>query len=322
MNALNPKPIVDIIGFPMDLGANRRGVDLGPAALRIAGIETRLQGLGYQVDDQGDIPIRIQHRNRMHHPGLKHRDEIHQTSEMLAKIVATSLSQSHFPLCIGGDHSMAIGTIAGIAAHCRKTNKTPGVIWIDAHADMNMENTTPSGNIHGMPMAISLGLGDKKLTQVAGFSPKLVAENCALIGIRRIDRLEKRVIQKMHLPVYTMTDIDRKGAHTVISEILTGFSNQVDHIHVSFDLDSVDPTVATGVGTPVRGGLSYREAHLIMETIAETGRLASFEVAEVNPILDHKNQSAEFAAEIVASSLGLTIMKRLEAVSKTQLTAK
>lgn len=299
---------VDVIGFPMDLGADRRGVDMGPSALRIAGIEDKLELLGYKISDLGDVIIRNQERQKVKFTKLKYLKEIVKTSELLAKKVERSLDTGHFPLCLGGDHSMALGSIAGIAAHCKKNNKRLGVIWIDAHADMNTDETTPSGNIHGMPVAASLGLGSEDLTNIRGIAPKVKPENFHLIGIRSVDTLERKLIKKINLPVYTMTDIDRKGVYFIINKILKELKKNVDHIHVSFDLDSVDPTIAPGVGTPVPGGLSYRETHLIMETIAECGCMASLEVAEVNPILDDKNVSAEFAAELVASSMGMRIL--------------
>lgn len=308
MNELNGKPTVELIGFPMDLGADRRGVDMGPSALRIAGITEKLEALGYAVQDTGDIPVRIQEEQRVKDPRLKYVDEIVRTAEILAGRVRNALDTGCFPLCIGGDHSMALGTIAGAADHCRGRGLTPGVIWLDAHADMNTDETSPSGNIHGMPLAASLGIGNSTLTDLLGFAPKLQPQNCALLAARQIDPLEKENIRRAGLPVYTMTDIDRLGIGKVVDRVLEHILPGVDHLHVSFDLDCVDPEVVRGVGTPVLGGLTYREAHLVMETIAECGCMASLEVAEVNPILDHRNSSAEFAAEIVASSLGLRIL--------------
>jgi arginase len=292
----------------MDLGADRRGVDMGPSALRIAGISEKLEALGYAVRDTGDIPVRIQEEQQVKTPNLKYVGEIIKTAEILAGRVHRSLAAGCFPLCIGGDHSMALGSIAGIADYCRAQNLTPGVIWLDAHADMNTDETSPSGNIHGMPLAASLGVGSRRLTHLLGFAPKVLPRNCALLAARQIDALEKENIRRVGLPVYTMTDIDRQGIGAVIDRVLADIVPNVDHLHVSFDLDCVDPGVVQGVGTPVPGGLTFREAHLVMETIAECGCMASFEVAEVNPILDHQNNSAEFAAEIVASSLGLRIL--------------
>lgn len=305
---LNAKPTVCLIGFPMDLGADRRGVDMGPSALRIAGIRERLEPLGYDIEDLGDVPIEIKERQVVDNPRLKYLEEIVRTSEHLAEKVDAVLTAGRFPLCIGGDHAMALGTIAGVSKFCRGAGQTPGVIWIDAHADMNTHETTPSGNIHGMPLAASLGRGHRRLTHLLGFSPKLAADHCAVIGARRIDAEEKTIIRDTGLSVYTMTDIDRRGIADIVGDVLSRLMPAVTHLHVSFDMDSVDPGVAAGVGTPVPGGLSYREAHYIMEAIAECGCMGSFEVAEVNPILDHRNRSAEFAAELVASSMGLRIL--------------
>jgi arginase len=299
---------VNIIGFPMDLGADRRGVDMGPSALRIAGIQEKLTALGYKVKDAGDIKIEIKERQEIVYPKLKYIDEILKTSRILAERVEKVLELNEFPLCIGGDHSMALGTIAGISAYCSKKNLEMGVIWIDAHADMNTDETSPSGNIHGMPLAASLGIGDEMLTEFYGFCPKIKPENCVLIGIRSIDELERKNIRELNVPVFTMSDIDKMGIHRIISKVLKQFREKVDHIHVSFDLDSVDPSVAPGVGTPVQGGLSYREAHLLMESIAECGCMSSLEITEVNPILDNKNQSALFAADLIASSMGQRIL--------------
>jgi arginase len=302
------KENVSIIGFPMDLGADRRGVDMGPSALRIAGLQQKLEKLGYKVKDSGDIQIEIMEKQKIKNPNLKYLDEILRTSKALAEKVGKILDNGDFPLCLGGDHSMALGTIAGISSFCRKKNLKLGVIWIDAHTDMNTDETTPSGNIHGMPLAALLGLGNKELVNFYDFSPKITADNCALIGIRSIDENEKTNIKNLKLPVYTMHDIDKLGIHRIIGKVLKQFSEKVDHIHISFDADSVDPSVAPGVGTPVPGGLSYREAHLLMETIAECGCMSSLEVAEVNPILDYKNQSAQFTTDLIASSMGQRIL--------------
>ncbi len=299
---------VNIVGFPIDLGSGRRGVDMGPSALRIAGLASKLQSLGYTVIDDGDIHIEIMEKQKITNPRLKYVDEIIKTSGILAQRVEKILEKKHFPLCIGGDHSMALGTIAGISAHCRKNKLRPGVIWIDAHADMNTDTTSPSGNIHGMPLAASLGLGNERLVNFYGFSPKVKPENCALIGIRSLDPLEKINIKDLDLNVFTMTDIDKIGIHRIINRVLKHFKEKVDHIHVSFDLDSTDPSIVPGVGTPVAGGLSYRETHLLMEAIAECGCMSSLEVTEINPILDNKNQSAIFAADVIASSMGQRIL--------------
>jgi arginase len=299
---------IHLIGYPMDLGAGRKGVDLGPAALRIAGIQNKLEILGYSVTDLGDICIYPRQDLTIFDPRLKYVEEIARAAQILADQVETSLSRGYFPLCLGGDHGVAIGSIAGVSAFCKKNGRTPGVIWIDAHADMNTEYTTPSGNIHGMALAIALGFGDQRLTHLNGYAPKITPGNSALVGIRKLDTLEKETLKRWRLPVYTMTDIDRKGVDFIIRKILKSLRTHVDHIHVSFDVDSVDPQVAPGVGTPVPGGLTYREIHLLMETIAECGCMSSMDVAEVNPILDMGNTSAELASDIVASSMGMRIL--------------
>lgn len=302
------KENVTIIGFPIDLGAGRRGVDMGPSALRIANLKQRLESLGYFVNDDGDINVQIAEKQKIKNPKMKYLDEILKTSKILADRVERTLEKGDFPLCIGGDHSMALGTIGGISAYCRKRKLRLGVIWIDAHSDMNTDLTTPSGNIHGMPLAASLGLGNSELVNFYGFAPKLKPENCVLIGLRSVDADEKNNIKELKLSVYTMSDIDKLGIHRIINRVLKKFKENVDHIHVSFDVDSIDPSIAPGVGTPVPGGLSYREAHLLMESIAECGCMSSLEVTEVNPILDQYNKSAEFAAEIIASSMGQRIL--------------
>ena len=300
--------VVNIIGFPMDLGADRRGVDMGPSALRIAGLKEKLENLGYKVIDSGDVFIQIMEKQKIVNPKLKYLNEILRTAKTLASKVEKVLDKGQFPLCIGGDHSMAVGSIAGISSYCRKNNLKLGLIWIDAHADMNTDATSPSGNIHGMPLAASLGQGNDKLTHIYGFSPKVLPENCAIIGVRSIDGPEKINIKKLNPAVYTMADIDKLGIHRVISRVLKQFKEKVDHIHVSFDLDSVDPSVAPGVGTPVPGGFSYRETHLLMESIADCGCISSLEVTEVNPILDSKNKSAVFATDVIASIMGQRIL--------------
>jgi arginase len=277
---------VRIIGFPMDLGAGRRGVDMGPSALRIAGVGDKLSALGYNVIDAGDITIKNPEVAKVQDPKLRYLHEI----------------------VLGGDHSMAIGTIAGIANHCKKHNKRFGVIWIDAHADINTPDSSPSGNIHGMPVAVSLGIGAPELTKVGGEFTTLAPHQISMIGLRSLDPGEVKLIKKLKIEAYTMSDLDKYGVHRIIAKVLSSMRAKVDHLHVSFDLDSVDPSVASGVGTPVPGGLSYREAHLIMEAIADTGYMSSFEIAEVNPILDSKNAGAEFAADLIASSMGKRIL--------------
>jgi len=299
---------IGLIGFPMDLGADRRGVDMGPSAIRYANLESKLENIGCDVTDFGDIYIEISETQRIKNSKLKYLPEIEKTSKILANKVESLLNKKYFPLIIGGDHSTAIGSIAGISNYCRKKNKTLGVIWIDAHADMNTEESTPSGNIHGMPLAVALGLGNKKLTHINGFAPKLLVENLALIGIRDVDYLESKNIKDMKLNVYTMTEVDKLGIHRIISKVLNEFKNKVDFIHISFDMDGIDPDFVEGVGTPVPGGLTYRESQLLMEMVADCGCMNSLEILEVNPILDVKNKTAYLATELIISALGKTTL--------------
>jgi arginase len=303
---LNKK--IGIIGFPMDLGADRRGVDMGPSAIRYANLEEKLENLGYKVTDFGDIEINILETQKVRNPQLKYLPEITRTSKTLALKVESIMNRNFFPLIIGGDHATAIGTIAGISKFCKKKNRTLGIIWIDAHSDMNTPETSPSGNIHGMPLAVALGLGDKKLTRINNFSPKVKVENVALIGIRDVDYLESKTVKDMNLNIYTMTDVDKQGIHRIVTKVLADFKNRVDHIHVSFDMDGVDPDYAEGVGTPVPGGLTYRESQLLMELVAECGCMNSLEMLEVNPILDHHNKTAKLATDLILSALGKTTL--------------
>jgi len=305
---VSPEWTVRIIGFPMDLGAGRRGVDMGPSALRIAGVGEKLKALGYNVIDSGDVDIRTAEVQDITDKRLRYLPEIAHACSVLSKAVEESLDKEEFPLVLGGDHSMAIGTIAGIAAHCKKREKRLGVIWIDAHSDINTPDSSPSGNIHGMPVAVSLGYGAPELTSIGGNFTKLKPNEIVMMGLRSIDEGERMLIKKLKIESYTMADLDKLGVHRVIAKALSSLRAKVDHLHVSFDLDSVDPMVASGVGTPVPGGLTYREAHLIMEAIADTGYMSSLEVAEVNPILDTRNASAEIAADLIASSMGKRIL--------------
>ncbi len=303
---LNKK--IGLIGFPMDLGADRRGVDMGPSAIRYANLEEKLERLGYNITDFGDIDIQISETQKIKNTKLKYLPEITKTSKILAKKVESLLVKNYFPLIIGGDHSTAIGSIAGISHYCRKRNKTLGIIWIDAHADMNTEKTTPSGNIHGMPLAIALGLGNRQLTHLNGFSPKVKVENVALIGIRDVDYQESITVKNMNLNVYTMTEVDKMGINRIIGKVLNDFKSRVDHIHISFDMDGIDPDYAEGVGTPIPGGLTYRESQLLMEMVADCGCMNSLEILEVNPILDTQNKTAYLATELIISALGKTTL--------------
>lgn len=303
----NKSTRVRILGFPIDLGADRRGVDMGPSAMRIADVDTRLEALGYTVIDEGDIPVRNIEVQEIQDSRLKYLPEVAQMSRVLCTRVKGILDDGDFPLIVGGDHSMSVGSLAGIGQHCKEHGKTLGVIWIDAHADMNTAETTPSGNIHGMPLAVAMGYGHPSLLEIAG-APVLDPRNLAIIGLRSIDPGERDLIKELGVAAYTMFDIDRLGMYEVATRVLEDMSRSVDHLHISFDVDGVDPSVAQGVGTPVPGGLTYRETHLFMEMISQIDAYASLEVAEVNPILDDRNRTAEFAADVVASSMGKRIL--------------
>jgi arginase len=300
--------IVHLLGVPMDLGSGRRGVDMGPSAIRIAGLSQRLQELGHKVMDDGDVDIKNMEELRVGDEHARYLAEIARASRLLAKKVQTIVAKGHFPLVLGGDHSISVGTVSGISAVARARKKKVGLLWIDAHGDINTPATSPSGNIHGMPVAALLGDGPEELTAIGGDFPKVNAANVALVGIRSLDEGEKLRLKRTGVQVHTMSDIDRQGIHRVMKKALARVSDGTDHVHVSFDLDAVDPTVAPGVGTPVKGGLDYREAHLIMELLSDSGVMTSLEMVEVNPILDDRNASAAFAVELVQSAFGKKIL--------------
>ncbi|HAV21995.1 MAG: arginase [Ignavibacteria bacterium RIFCSPLOWO2_02_FULL_55_14] len=303
---MNSKEI-HILGVPMDLGAGRRGVDMGPSAIRIAGVGERLRSLGHKVVDEGDILIKPPELQRIRNEKLRYLPEIVRACTLLAGRVDKLVSNGHFPLVLGGDHSIAIGTIAGLASHARSEGKKLGVLWIDAHGDLNTDASSPSGNIHGMPLAASIGLGALELTSVGGEFPKVSPKNVVLVGTRELDDGERVNIKQQGVNIFTMEEIDKHGMAVIMAKALRKL-REVDLLHVSFDLDAVDPSVAPGVGTPVKGGLDYREAHLIMETLNESGLMTSLEVVEANPILDNRNQSAEFAVELIQSGFGKKII--------------
>lgn len=303
------KPTVRLIDVPMDLGAGRRGVDMGPSALRLAGIKEKITALGYQVeDDKEDIFVPIPERNEVINKHLRFLPQIIASCEHLAKRVELAKEENTFPIVMGGDHSIAIGTIAGLSAYYQKKGLRLGLVWVDAHADMNTHETSPSGNIHGMPLAVSVGKGAPELVNLHGAYRKVDPKNVCLIGIRDVDSDERNLVRELGIHAYTMADVDRMGMYNVIQESLHILRNQVDVIHVSFDVDGLDPTIAPGVGTPVRGGLRYREAHLIMEVLSESKMIGSMEFTEINPILDNQNATAEVAVEMALSGLGKTIL--------------
>lgn len=299
---------IRIIGIPLDLGAGRRGVDMGPSAMRIAGIAERLRDLGHEIIDEGDITVVTPEVLKVEDPKLRYLPEITKSVTRLANSVTEIMQTGDFPLVLGGDHSIAIGTIGGVARHLKKQQKKLGVIWVDAHGDMNTHQTSPSGNIHGMSFAAILGKGAKELTGIGGDEPKVEPENSVLVGAHNLDGKEQNLIKEAGISVFTMADIDRRGIYDVMSEAIEIASKNTDYLHVSLDVDALDPIVAPGVGTPVRGGLTYREAHTTMEIIANSERLCSLEVVEVNPILDVKNTTAEVAVELVESAFGKRII--------------
>jgi len=299
---------VAIIGAPLDLGAGHRGVDAGPSAFRIAGLAKAVEAMGFPVVDEGNIHVEIPESLPQGDSQAKFLAEIAQACDVQRQMVYQAMQKGYFPLVLGGDHSIAIGTIAGISQHYRETDDEIGVIWVDAHADMNTPETTESGNIHGMPMSASLGLGAQILTHLGGFAPKIKAENVALIGIRDVDEAEKRLVKETGVKVFTMTDIDELGMPTVIRQAIEIAGSGTAGIHLSFDFDGLDPEVAPGVGTPVRGGIRYREAHLLMEKVALTGRMIGLEMVELNPILDVRNQTAELGVELIQSAFGKRIL--------------
>ncbi|HVQ48204.1 MAG TPA: arginase [Gemmatimonadales bacterium] len=300
--------IIHLLGVPMDLGSGRRGVDMGPSAIRIAGMAARLTELGHKVVDEGDIVIKNIEELKVGNERARYLPEIARAATAVARKVERIIGLKHFPLVLGGDHSIAVGTVSGIAAFAHSQGKKLGLLWVDAHGDINTPESSPSGNIHGMPLAALLGFGAPELTSVGGPTPKVDPANVALVGIRSLDAGEKKRLKETGVQVHTMSDLDRHGVPSVMKRALAQVTAGTDFVHVSLDLDAVDPSVTPGVGTPVKGGLDYREAHLIMEVIADAGVMTSLEVVEVNPILDERNASAEFAVELVQSAFGKKIL--------------
>ncbi|HIC24244.1 MAG TPA: arginase [Planctomycetes bacterium] len=303
---------VEIIGVPLDHGSGRRGVSMGPSAMRIAGLRESLHRAEIPAHDIGDIDIPIPEVRDPGDPSHKYLDVVEAACQLLAQRVEEALAQGRLPLVLGGDHSVAIGTISGVAQHLRTdTSQEPpriGVLWFDAHADLNTPATSPTGNIHGMPLACMLGKGPESLTGIGFPGAKISSHRVIQIGLRELDPDEKRRINESEITAYTMEDIDRRGLPEVIEEALEKVQEDCDHLHVSFDIDVIDPRWAPGTGTARPGGLTYREAHLAMEMVAETGAVRSFELVEVNPILDEGNRTAEVAVGIIASALGKSLL--------------
>lgn len=291
---------LSIIGMPMDLGQMRRGVDMGPSAIRYAGINERLKPLFDEIHDLGDIAIGRPEVVVDKESNLRNLDLVAEKSALLAEKVEEAVQSGAFPLVLGGDHSIAIGTLAGVSKHY----KNLGVIWYDAHGDLNTAETSPSGNIHGMPLAASIGLGHSKLTELGGYLPKVKPENVVIIGARSLDEGERTLIKEKGIKVYTMHEIDRMGMAAVMEETIAYLKERTDGVHLSLDLDGLDPSECPGVGTPVMGGISYRESHLAMEMLEEAKLITSAEFVEVNPILDEKNKTAQIAVGLMGSLFG------------------
>ena len=302
-----PKKI-RVIGIPLDLGQSRRGVDMGPSAVRVAGLEARLEALGHVVEDAGNVSVAIAEQKKEGDPKAKYLKEITATCTKHAELILKTLEAGKVPIVLGGDHSVAAGTVAGVAEFYRRQGQKIGLIWIDAHSDINTPDTSPSGNVHGMPLAAIMGLGPAELSNILGFSPKALPENCVIVGVRDIDAAEKDNIRKTGVEVFTMRDIDERGMRTVMEEALRLAGRGTAGYHISLDMDWIDPEDAPGVGTPVRGGATYREAHLAMEIIADHARMLSFEIVEVNPVIDEHNRTANLAVELTLSAFGKKIL--------------
>ena len=295
---------IRVIGVPKDLGADLRGVDIRARAIRNAGLNDHVRLLNHQVLDTGNIVVPQPESQPIGNSHLKYLEPIVKVAEELADDVTSALEESDFPLILGGDHSIALGSITGIT----RVHKDVGVLWIDAHADFNTEETTLSGNIHGMALAALAGLGNSRLTGLGGRAPKLNTQTIVIVGARELDDGERKLLRTHHIHVFTMSDIDQRGFSDVMRQSLAIAGQANDGNHVSLDMDALDPAYAPGVGTQVRGGLTYREAHLAMELIADSGRLIAMDVVEVNPILDRENATALLAVELVMSALGKKIL--------------
>ncbi len=299
---------VHIIGVPLDLGGNRRGTDMGPSAFRIAGLAEQLTALGLTVTDKGDITSPIPETKGPGDSKKKYVREIAKVCQRLFQMSLASLDEGALPLALGGDHSLGAGSVAAASAHLRKRGKALGLIWVDAHGDMNTPVSSGSGNVHGMPLAALLGREPLELARFAGDAPAVLPKQTVLVGIRNLDETEKEIVRASKVHVFTMKEIDRLGMAEVMERAISLASRGTGGFHVSFDLDACDPTVAPGVGTPVKGGLSYRESHVAMEMVAESGRLTSLDLVEVNPTLDLRNTTAELGTELALSALGKRIL--------------
>ena len=303
-----PRSKIAIIGAPLDLGQGRRGVDMGPSALRVANLNRRVAALGYDVVDLGNVPVAQPESEAEGSAQARYVPQIQATCERLGSMVEEALGHGESPVVIGGDHSVAMGTIAGVSRFYRGRGEQIGLLWVDAHADMNTPETSPSGNVHGMPLACVVGMGPPELAGLFGYAPKVPPRNVALVGLRDVDQLEKPHVRQSGVKAFTMRDIDERGMRAVMLEAIRLASDGTAGFHLSLDMDFIDPQYAPGVGTPVRGGATYREAHLAMELICDSGRMVSMEVVEVNPVIDEVNRTADLGVELVLSALGKRIL--------------
>jgi len=299
---------IEIIGAPLDLGAGRRGVDMGPSAMRLAGLNDRLASLGYEVEDLGNIVVDQPENLPVGPTNARYLPQIAHTCTRLAEMVEKTAGEGRVPLVRGGDHTVAMGTVSGMSRHFRKRGQKLGLIWIDAHADMNTPESSPSGNVHGMPLACLIGCGPAELTHIGGYAPTVESGSVALVGLRSVDEIERLNVRAAGVHAFTMRDIDERGLRSVMLEAIEHATKGTAGVHLSFDMDAVDPQEAPGVGTPVRGGITYREAHLAMETVCDCGLMASMEVVEVNPVIDEVNRTALLAVELVMSAMGKRIL--------------
>ena len=299
---------IRIMGVPLDLGQERRGVDMGPSAVRAAGLNQALKNLGHQVEDAGNIHVRLPEEQHYGDRRAKYLKEIAETSRQVAQRVHQTLKAGCFPLSLGGDHSVAVGTQAGVSKFCRERKQSLGCLWIDAHADMNTPKSSPSGNVHGMPLAATLGRGPESLSRIFGYAPKIPPQKCVLIGARALDARERRFVKESGITVFTMRAIDELGMRAVMEKSIALAGDGTAGFVVSFDVDVVDPDEAPGVGTPVPGGITYREAHLAMEMVADSMKMLAFELVEINPILDFMNKTAVLGVGLVGSALGKKIL--------------
>ena len=292
----------------MDLGAGRRGVDMGPSAMRLAGLNEKLAALGYEVDDLGNVVVEQPESSPVGQPEARYLPQIAHTCARLADMVEKAAANHRVPLVLGGDHSVAVGTVSGMSRHFQSKGKTMGLIWVDAHADMNTPSTSPGGNVHGMPLACVIGQGPRELTHILGYAPKVAASAVALVGLRSVDDIERLNVRGAGVHAFTMRDIDERGLPAVMREAIGIATSATAGFHLSFDMDALDPSEAPGVGTPVRGGITYREAHTAMELICDSGMMTSMEMVEVNPVLDEVNRTASLAVELITSALGKRIL--------------